>query len=276
MTFDPNEKFFPPSIVSSSAQYMALDLGIPGFSYKDLYEPLKLQELNKHFFDETRKVNSDLVERFEAFAAVGAEVTGEIVVSNLLLEMAPYVGRFVARLFQVDAFRDRQMAIALRDRTIFDFKREFLSRRALKKHKSLESVLQVASAEELAKFGDWIERYNSSESSPEDAELHFARIALLLAGLEKNPEETTLDPIRQSVPASLRHHLSGNNSDLAKKLGAMLEAFAAWLYHDPHQRELTKEWVSYHLPQSLDYNHLVEVINLRDQKKSFGDATALH
>jgi NADPH-dependent glutamate synthase beta subunit-like oxidoreductase/NAD(P)H-flavin reductase len=260
MTFDPNEKFFPPSIVSSSAQYMALDLGIPGFSYKDLYEPLKLQELNKHFFDETRKVNSDLVERFEAFAAVGAEVTGEIVVSNLLLEMAPYVGRFVARLFQVDAFRDRQMAIALRDRTIFDFKREFLSRRALKKHKSLESVLQVASAEELAKFGDWIERYNSSESSPEDAELHFARIALLLAGLEKNPEETTLDPIRQSVPASLRHHLSGNNSDLAKKLGAMLEAFAAWLYHDPHQRELTKEWVSYHLPQSLDYNHLVEVI----------------
>ncbi len=259
MLLDAVEQFLAPSIATNPTAD-ALELGVSGFAYEDLHEPAKLRDLHHLFFDELRETHPDLVRRFEAYESVGPEATGEIVVSNLLVEMAPHVGKFVARLFKVEDFRSKQIEIAKRDMVIFEFKREFLTRRALKKYKDLESVLKVATPEELSAFGEWIFSLNIVEPAPGDPELHFTRVALRIASLEKEPDTSTLDSIRANIPAEIRARLSGSDSELASKLVSLLEAYSVWINYDRQQRTRTRDWASYHLPHPMDYDHLVEVI----------------
>ena len=45
----------------------ALKLGIPGFSYADLYEPAKLKELADLFDAEVKKADPELFAAFDAY-----------------------------------------------------------------------------------------------------------------------------------------------------------------------------------------------------------------
>jgi hypothetical protein len=90
-------------------------LGVPGFDYRDLYDPERLKELYD-VFDETLAAEDPEVHR--AYMACREDKDGKLPpaeVANALLSTAPYLGRFVARLFNVEGERETQCAAAARE-----------------------------------------------------------------------------------------------------------------------------------------------------------------
>ena len=99
--------------------------GIPGFSYADLYRPERLGDLLRVFDEAVAGEDPVLSRDFGAYrACLGDGMTPEAI-SDLLVRMAPHVGRFVARLFGVEGQREDQIrAIREEMETIFVFRAE--------------------------------------------------------------------------------------------------------------------------------------------------------
>jgi hypothetical protein len=107
-----------------------LSLGIPGFSWADLFRPQKLAALHDLFIAELRAAAPDTAGRFDAYrASRGAGMTPEAI-SDVLVETAPHVGSFVARLFGVDAQRQAVIDETARTAAIFRMKDLVVKRRA--------------------------------------------------------------------------------------------------------------------------------------------------
>src|SRR5579862_3003708 len=77
-------------------------LGLEGFTYADLYDPRKLDELHRRFDRWFSAESSEHHSRFAAYRARRGEGMTPVAISEALLAAAPYVGRFVGLLFGVD------------------------------------------------------------------------------------------------------------------------------------------------------------------------------
>ncbi|HRH00935.1 MAG TPA: hypothetical protein PLR99_32050, partial [Polyangiaceae bacterium] len=127
--------FFPRlSSQADPASGPEFALGVPGFSYADLHVPARLAELHATFWAWFRAEAPEAASTFTAYAdavASGAAVKPEVA-STAVLVAAPYVSRFVGRLFAVEAPLD-----ALRESTeergvLWRFKAAFAKKRVLK------------------------------------------------------------------------------------------------------------------------------------------------
>ena len=115
-----------------------LSLGIDGFSFDDLYRPAGLAQLHARFLERLRADDAELAQAFDAYrhaiardAPHGALTPAQE--SDLLVRVAGHVSAFVATLFgvtkELEALRD-----GLTDELkLFEFKREFVTRRVFKK-----------------------------------------------------------------------------------------------------------------------------------------------
>ncbi len=217
-----------------------LQLGIPGFTYSDLYQPEKLAELHSLFLTEIAAKDSTLHSRWQAYSAAGT--LEPISLSQLLVDMAPHVGSFVAKLFNVEKNRKAGIDIAIREKIIFKFKQDILLRAALKKFPTLEKCLEVAPLNALKDFYlKTLKTHFADNFISFDDEYATAQMAVTLTEYEKN-----------------------NSSELAK-LGPdavnKFLAFCAARHYDHELHEEVKNWASYHLPKNMDYSHLVEIIH---------------
>ncbi len=211
---------------------MALELGISGVSYRDLYDPHSLSKLHSLFLASVEATDPVLAGQWNNYASTDANAMTPVDVSNILVAMAPHVGTFVAKLFQVQTDREKLITIANREKVIFEFKRDFLQRRALKKFTTIEQCLAIAPIDELQSA---YKLALSSASDFGDEELTAAAMTMKL--LEQEKDDIT-------------------NAELIKKLEAY---FAACLHNDTlHQN--VKSWSSYYLPKNLNYDHLVHII----------------
>src|SRR5262245_5569837 len=112
-----------------------LELGIGGFSYPDLHDPGRLAALYGIFLSELRAADSVLAARYTAWKAAPADLDPKAV-SEVIVEVAPYVSRFVARLFGIQAEREALRARVHAHDPVFRFKIDFVRRRALAHIKS--------------------------------------------------------------------------------------------------------------------------------------------
>lgn len=94
----------------NTSQLAQLTLGIPGFEYKDLYDAKRLNDLLVSFDESVKKHDPDLFAEMSAYRACGGEGMKPEDISELLVKMAPLVGTFVARLFNVSDVRDQQIS----------------------------------------------------------------------------------------------------------------------------------------------------------------------
>ncbi|HZH02475.1 MAG TPA: pyridine nucleotide-disulfide oxidoreductase, partial [Myxococcaceae bacterium] len=120
-------------MVPDSTPPDALRLGFEGFAFEDLYRPRGLRRLSACFDAELRQANPGLFERFEAYR--GAQGTGLAgpVESELLIAVSAHLSAFVARLFGLEAQAGVLAGRLTREHPLFEFKREFISRRVFKK-----------------------------------------------------------------------------------------------------------------------------------------------
>ena len=115
-------------------QKQKLELGLPGYSYADLYDPAKLRTLFETWHRELHAADAGARPRATTpIAPRRAPTSAPQALSDLLVELAPTVSRFVARLFRVE---EEWNALRLRTEEelhVFRFKDEFVKRRALKR-----------------------------------------------------------------------------------------------------------------------------------------------
>jgi hypothetical protein len=106
-------------------------LGVPGYTFADLHDPDRLQSLYELFCEEVRAADSAFWIDWDAYRRDPDASRPPIVLSNLLVRMAPFVSRFVRRLFDVDAQADSLSEATRAQDDLFRFKVDFVRRRAL-------------------------------------------------------------------------------------------------------------------------------------------------
>src|SRR5262249_22790425 len=116
--------------IADSDESTAL-LGIPGFTWADLRSPARLADLFACWDGELLAADPSLHARYSAWRA-GAEPKA-IELSSLLVELAPHVSAFVARLFRITDVCQAERERTRRELAVLRFKDEFVKRRALKR-----------------------------------------------------------------------------------------------------------------------------------------------
>ena len=249
-----------------------LILHIDGFDYYDLYNPEKLGQLTSIFFDEVRSENPVLAEKFSVFRKEKGKGFSPIESSSLLVEMAPYLSAFIAKLFGIENECKKLRIQAEKEKVIFDFKREFFTRRVLKKIKT-----EQAKSLDIAKLDREISAIKKGIQGilDDDSELETAAMVMELMNAEKpfggsDPKgatayfKTLASRLQGEVSLCNIYPISTDEAamkDFAVTLLSIWEQWAAAHYFAGTRA--MKGWVTFKQPEKVDFDHLVErvVIN---------------
>ncbi|UZR27919.1 pyridine nucleotide-disulfide oxidoreductase [Methylococcus mesophilus] len=260
-------------------------LGITGFSYPDLYEPEKLRHLHEVFEDWTRQRDPDLITAFQAYRASNGLNMAPEAISELLVKMAPHVGEFVARLFGVEAERQRQMAeIRGSFATILAFRTEIVAKLPSRFKNVATADWDVAGLTE--KIDVLVEAY-APEYAASDREAALSRLGLALRDLQahydaeaKQPgggplaePEVRIAKLRAQIGAHPRATawkdvVSMGDADFAAGLFGEFERWCFAASRDDRLRPQVKDWVSFKVPAKTDFEHLVH--HVVENRKGYG------
>jgi len=209
-----------------------LALGIPGFSYGDLYRPDQLRRLYERFCEEVERAEPAFWAEWDAYRRAPDGPRTPLELSSLLVRMAPHVSRFVARAFGVEAqageLQDRTQA----DDPIYRFKVDFVRRRAV-------PLVKGGAHPPLSNDDRAVVESLVAAECEQDAERALAKVGCRLldreAGLTAQASEA-------------------ERAELGRQIDALKRWCAARL-HDPAYRS----WVVFRFPEPLDYFKLVPV-----------------
>ncbi|HEX8147779.1 MAG TPA: FAD-dependent oxidoreductase, partial [Pyrinomonadaceae bacterium] len=269
---------------TSDKQFSAdFPLGIEGFTYGDLYRPERLRALAEAFYAEVESADAALHARLaEYVGARGENLKGTKAESELLIEAAPHLSRFVARLFRVEAERERLCAEIRAQDPVFQFK-QFVQRRATRSFPAERAAGVDVEAADAAL--EALRRAAFADTLGDDRELGVARMAARLLEWEKNypkegvrQEESWSDERARATGAAAEQSkgteaeallaawrveedesvADGNRAFVRASL-RLLEAWSAAHALRPDARERVKGWVSFRFPHPLNYEHLVQL-----------------
>ncbi len=245
-----------------------LTLNLPSFTFPDLFQADKLAELTEIFYNEVRSQNPALFERFDDYRkaqGAGYEVTES---SAILVEMAPYLDAFVARIFGVEAEMKIKKITAGRERILFKFRRDFFNRRALKKYtreqaEAFDSHFLNAQFEALKKGFSGIPAGDAElEMAAGFSELWEIERGIKAPLTEENRAYLTAYRQRLQNEKSLAGISPQNDSEEALKqfLSDALGVCEQWLvYHYYLETAEMRHWVMFKQPMKIDFEHLVEL-----------------
>ena len=200
-----------------SSQRLSLAFGL---SFEDLYDESGLARLDGRFVTHLRQMAPSLAERLLA-ARGGRQRASESEQSELLLELAPWVQRFISALFGIELAVEACERAHRQLDPIYEVKRAFVQRRAAR-------AVPPAVAAEL--HGDQLlPALALPAPAAPDFELAFARAVL---GWQQDA-----DANRAPLDAA--------------------ERYAAWALHSPAGRERHGSGVLFQVPRKLDPQRLV-------------------
>jgi hypothetical protein len=101
-----------------------ISLGIDGFSYGDLFRAERLEELLAAFDASLRSADGELFQAYAGYRENQGADLDDIAISELLVELAPHMGAFTAKLFGVENERRSTMERTRHDyAALFTYKR---------------------------------------------------------------------------------------------------------------------------------------------------------
>ncbi len=252
-------------------------LGIPGFEYNDLYDPARLQDLLDVFNSFVQSTDSELNTQFEAYRQKQGEGMEAKEISDLLVRMGPFVGQFVARLFNVtDEHKVQRIKIKDEIDTIFTYKKEIVAKlNATFKNQDVSNwdvPVILSNLELLIEAG-----FQDAHQDP-DSEHRIARVGANLACLSNHYKliakgkdsdcvdaEPTVQKLRDLLSA---HKLTAKQfsvqlqlEDSAEFINSLLEIVQRWSFvalNDELTAKNVSEWLSFKRPEKCDFDHLVE------------------
>jgi NAD(P)H-flavin reductase/NADPH-dependent glutamate synthase beta subunit-like oxidoreductase len=209
-----------------------MPLGVEGFTYADLYSPARLADLYERFCGDVAAADPAFWAEWDPYRQDPDAPRSPVAVSDLIVRMAPHVSRFVEALFDVDgAARELKTRTADLDE-LFRFKVDFVRKRALP----------------LVKGGAHVHRTPADIAVVDGLAAAFPSLdrerAIAAAGCQLLDRETSL-------------RAEGSDADKGA-VAADIDALKRWCascLHDPAY----KEWVIFRFPETLDYQHLVQI-----------------
>jgi NAD(P)H-flavin reductase/NADPH-dependent glutamate synthase beta subunit-like oxidoreductase len=209
-----------------------MPLGLEGFTYADLYSPARLQDLYERFCRDVAAADAAFWAEWDAYRRDPDAPRSPVAVSDLIVRMAPHVSRFVEQLFGIGRAAGEVRARTLDLDQLFRFKVDFVRKRALP----------------LVKGGIHVHR------DPQDM-LVVERLIAPFA--ESDLELATAAAGCRLLDREAALRVDGSDADKAA-LNADIDAMKRWCascLHDPAY----KDWVVFRFPETLDYQHLVQI-----------------
>jgi len=250
-----------------------LELGVPGVSFADLFDPGRLEALHEVWSAWFREAAPEAHAKFESYRACRGKGMTPTDVSEALLAAAPFVSGFLARLFRVEA-EVSALGEDVRHRDpLWGFKRDFAKKRVLKadagkawaqKGRSLDEARTVA----IASFAAALPEF--ATIAARDEELAVARATHLLFEADDVARKAAKAGGAQWTPelraraSAVRAALVGAGFSVEAEDGAVvafaLDAIEADLSARLKDREdRAHRWPSLHAPKNIDFDHLVEL-----------------
>lgn len=206
-----------------------------GFAFKALFQAETLKVLDNQFLENLYQQDKALATTLLAYREDSQRLTSEQI-SELLLAGAIYVEDFIAQLFAVQSelFASRQQTCV--HNAIFDFKKWFIQRRARR-------------------------RLSQRESLPPFSELETWLTYVLTTAQQQGHIQAEPLADRELAIAQLgRYYLA------QMEISALeIEKLTQWCISaltTPEGQAVVQNWVSFHQPQRLDYDHLVTTVPL--------------
>ncbi|MEO8257303.1 MAG: FAD-dependent oxidoreductase [Acidobacteriota bacterium] len=211
-----------------------MQLGIPGYTFADLHDPDRLASLSERFCEEVEAFDPRLWAEWDDYRRAPDAPRAPVTRSRLLVSMAPYVSRFVARLFQIEAESAAVRRATSAQDDLFRFKIEFVRRRAWPLARAAATVSSTPDDDEV------VDRLTAGASA-DDRELAVARAGCSLMDQQKALGGTVV-------------HTGVGATRVARDIGALTRWCAARLDLPAYG-----DWVIFRLPGQLDWGHLVNV-----------------
>ena len=251
-----------------------LTLGISGFTYADLYDANRLKNLLDVFDASIKKHDAELYNKFSDYRQnQGVGLTPEEV-SELLVSMGPYVGQFVAKLFNVTDQHQTQ-AIKIKDEidTIFTYKNEVVEKLGVVFKGQDTADWNISSI--LNRFDLLIEAGFIEANQDNDPEHRVARVGAvigllsshykLLAKGKASDYENADEQVSALRAKLLDHELAKveftdiiNVSEAADFVSGLMDIVQRWSFVAQQDNDVVADWLSFKFPEKRDFNHLVE------------------
>jgi NADPH-dependent glutamate synthase beta subunit-like oxidoreductase/NAD(P)H-flavin reductase len=220
-----------------------IPLGVEGFKYADLNRVRRLMALDQAFLEELRKQDGALADAFAAYR--DGAVLEKLEESTLLMKVAPVLGRFVARLFRIDAEHATLCARIVSDQVLFKWKRNFVERRVLKDPPSADALARMDPAVLESHYREVVDAVMPDAPWSADPERELAEVSTRLA-------------------AAVDAHQEGAEVPLQAVL-----AWARALAFHPALADRRKRFVSFHVPHRTEYAELVPRVRTRPELPEF-------
>ncbi len=256
------------------AANLDFDLGVVGFKYSDLFDAVRLAELAEKFYEELKEENAllhDALTKYIAARGAGYEARVE---SNILTDSAPYLSRFIAKMFGINKEREQFEREITEQNPIWKYK-FFVQRRAIKRYTAEKAAAlnENELSEALREF-----RFAAfDEALVYDEELALSYITdklveaeeVLTKGQEVTAEiQETLNKIAKAYDKLKdknfgrvfeRNIIEIEGTGAGLQVKAVLQILEAWSAIQFHGRK--KKWYSFKVPHALDYQNLVHLIH---------------
>ncbi len=256
-----------------------LVLGIDGFTYADLTDPCRLDELHRRFEAWFSAESPEHHARFSAYRACKGEGMTPVARSEAILAAAPYVGRFIGLFFGIDdeleVFREKVRS----EDPLWKFRRDFLKKRVLRAGAGKAWALGPERAATVARAA-----LQAMTAAPiggtTDEELTIAVAALPLVEADEVARKAAkaggaswTDGLRARAravserlaafaPEPFASGEVGEDVSLGRAVAFALDALEAWLAaRRADEHDGVRRWPTMHVPKTLDYAHLVEVVH---------------
>lgn len=210
-------------------------LKLNGFSFAELFQADGLQKLDHQFLDFLKKINLDAHNDLLAYRNE-TQVFNDIQLSELLIACSIALEDFLIELFDIENAAAAAQIATTSNNPISTFKKFFVLRNA---KKQLLKNDPLPSFEEL---NTWVtEQLKKATLKSEDREL-----AIALLG-NQYLEDT-------------------------EKFVAEIETLTQWCIQaikTPEGKKAVSGWTSFHIPEKIDYHHLVKYVSAHDKLGRF-------
>src|SRR5436190_3206165 len=249
-------------------------LGIEGFRYSDLFDPVRLRDLAEHFYADLEGQDTVLHSALTKYIAARGQNYEKKAESKILTDAAPYLSDFVARLFGITAERGELEKEILVQNPIWRFK-FFVQRRAIKKYKA-EQIVDL-NENELWLALTQLRNTAFDETLVRDEELSIAEMTCKLLDAEEELGKSDADHSQAKLVAGkanlaydklkdsefgklfsqyiLKEDAKGELLTIKAALH-LIEAWSATAFFNK-----SKEWYSFRTAHPLDYQNLVHLIH---------------
>ncbi|MDD1636758.1 MAG: pyridine nucleotide-disulfide oxidoreductase, partial [Methylococcaceae bacterium] len=251
-----------------------LALGIPGFTYADLYNAARLKDLLDVFDASVKHHDVELFDKFAVYRQSQGDGLKPEEISDLLVNMGPYVGQFVAKLFNVSEQHQAQ-SVKIKDEinTIFDYKNEVVEKLAVVFKGQDTGDWNIPSI--LNRFDLLIEAGFPEANQDDDPEHRVARVGatigllsghykLIAKGKDSDYEnaDEQVSALRTKLAA---HELAAtefseiiNAPDAAEFISGLMDVVQRWSFIAQQDNDVVADWLSFKLPGKRDFDNLVE------------------